>query len=348
MKVVRPGTEFATTSYYCRVFFHLALAAFFQIYWVVNGSSVKLAIANGAAQALVALNISHDANHGAISRKPWINDLLGFTVDFVGGNKWNWLERHYTHHAYLNDPERDPDSRDGEPLVVFHKFPKGDSHRKWHHQFQAFFLIPLICFFWFGEIINPQVLTLEHEVTHKLKGKKFKNSYLKSKIPVALAFRALYIYMNVVNPFLWHDRKTAFLHFLLAGMTGSISLASVFLVSHNFEGAEKDPIYEYDTTGKQVCWYKTQAEGASTYGGIKSGYVTGGLNYQIEHHCFPRINSCHYPTIAPICKRICEKHGVRYAGYPTFFHNMWSTLKHMHQMGNGFDLDLARPLSGAN
>ena len=344
MKVVPPGTEFATVGYYGRILGYLVMMYFFQIIWLINGSSVKLAFVQGVAQALVALNVAHDANHGAISRTPWINQILGFSVDFVGGNKWNWLSRHFTHHAYLNDPERDPDSRDGEPFLIFHQFPKSDPNRKWHHQFQAFLLFPLISFFWFIEIFNPQILTLEQEVCKKLDSFKMENSYLKSKIPLAVAIRAAYIYMNVITPFLWHSPKTALLHVYIAGVTGSISLATFFVLSHNFEGSDRDPTVEYRKTGKKVCWYKGQVESSSVYGGQISGWLTGGLNYQIEHHCFPRINSSWYPTIAPVVRRICEKHGVQYTYYPYIWNNLASTLRYMHQNGNA--IEFVRPLSG--
>ena len=36
------------------------------------------------------------------------------------------------------------------------------------------------------------------------------------------------------------------------------------------------------------------------------GFIfSSGLNYQIEHHLFPTINHCHYPSIQPIVKRVC-------------------------------------------
>ncbi len=38
----------------------------------------------------------------------------------------------------------------------------------------------------------------------------------------------------------------------------------------------------------------TQVETSSTYGGKIAGYLTGGLNFQIEHHLFPRMSSAWY------------------------------------------------------
>ena len=41
-------------------------------------------------------------------------------------------------------------------------------------------------------------------------------------------------------------------------------------------------------------------------------WVVGGLNFQIEHHLFPRVPHTHYPQIAKIVQRNAERHGVRY------------------------------------
>jgi linoleoyl-CoA desaturase len=41
-------------------------------------------------------------------------------------------------------------------------------------------------------------------------------------------------------------------------------------------------------------------------------WYVGGLNYQIEHHLFPRICHIHYPRLAGIVQEVCAEHGVRY------------------------------------
>lgn len=37
-------------------------------------------------------------------------DVLGFGADMIGGCKYLWLQQHWTHHAFTNDHDRDPDS----------------------------------------------------------------------------------------------------------------------------------------------------------------------------------------------------------------------------------------------
>jgi fatty acid desaturase (delta-4 desaturase) len=56
---------------------------------------------------------------------------LGFGTDLIGSNKWNWMAQHWTHHAYTNHSEKDPDSFSSEPVFAFNDYPIGHPKRKW-------------------------------------------------------------------------------------------------------------------------------------------------------------------------------------------------------------------------
>jgi fatty acid desaturase (delta-4 desaturase) len=58
--------------------------------------TIGLAVAYGISQALIGLNVQHDANHGAASKKAWVNNLLGLGTDLIGSSKWLWMEQHWT------------------------------------------------------------------------------------------------------------------------------------------------------------------------------------------------------------------------------------------------------------
>lgn len=75
-------------------------------------------------------------------------------------------------------------------------------------------------------------------------------------------------------------------------------------MSHHFENVKLDNWSE--------DWYINQIETGCTYGGRIAGFLTGGLNYQIEHHCFPRMCHVHYPLIHETVKRVCKERGVNY------------------------------------
>lgn len=166
-------------------------------------------------------------------------------------------------------------------------------------------------------------------------GIRMDNEWIASRRKFAISLRLVYFFCNIILP-LYNDFSwTTFGQINVMGMSGSLALGLLFTLSHNFEGADRDPTKSVRVTGQPVCWFKAQVETSSTYGGFISGYLTGGLNFQVEHHLFPRMSSAWYPYIAPKVREICEKHGVKYAYYPYVWQNLYSTLKYTHEIGNG-------------
>jgi fatty acid desaturase (delta-4 desaturase) len=334
-KIVRRGKEFGTNGYFLRAFFYIGLYIVLDYFWTTQTTTLKLAIAFGVAQALIGLNVQHDANHGAASRKSWINDTLGFGADMIGGCKWNWMCQHWTHHAYTNHHELDPDAVNAEPLLLFNNYPLGHEKRKFYHNFQALFFLPVLSGYWLSMVLNPQTFTLQHSGSMAV-GIRMDSEFLKSRRIWATLIRGFYIYINIVRPFMnggWGNAHWTGMHILIMGAAESLTLAVLFSLSHNFEHVDRDPTKPLRDTGKAVCWMKSQVETSSTYGGFIAGALTGGLNFQVEHHLFPRMSSAWYPFIAPKVREICAKHGVRYAYYPWVLQNFVSTVKYMHQTG---------------
>ena len=151
-----------------------------------------LAVAFGVSQALIGLNVQHDANHGAIDRSGRWNDFLGFGADMIGGSKYNWLQQviesfsfpffvqntdttpthnttqhnttqlqHWTHHAFTNHNELDPDSFSAEPLMLFNDYEPNDPRRRWWHKFQSIYFLPVLSFYWLSMVVNPQLIDLQ-------------------------------------------------------------------------------------------------------------------------------------------------------------------------------------------
>jgi linoleoyl-CoA desaturase len=52
-------------------------------------------------------------------------------------------------------------------------------------------------------------------------------------------------------------------------------------------------------------------------------WYVGGLNFQVEHHLFPRVCSVHYPAIRPIVRAVAREYGVPYHEQPT----LWAAIR---------------------
>lgn len=63
-------------------------------------------------------------------------------------------------------------------------------------------------------------------------------------------------------------------------------------------------------------------------------FLSGGLNYQIEHHLFPTVNHCHLPALQPKVKAICRKHGVTYNEVDGYWEALTKYYKHIKKLSN--------------
>jgi linoleoyl-CoA desaturase len=58
------------------------------------------------------------------------------------------------------------------------------------------------------------------------------------------------------------------------------------------------------------------------------------LNFQVEHHLFPKISHVHYPAINKLVKETCEQFNVAYNEFPTMIAAMKSHTKHLKMIGS--------------
>ena len=64
-----------------------------------------------------------------------------------------------------------------------------------------------------------------------------------------------------------------------------------------------------------------------------SWYV-GGLNFQVEHHLFPKVCSVHYPAISKIVRETAAAHGVPHHHHETMREAVRSHLQTLKRLGN--------------
>ena len=240
------------------------------------------------------------------------------------------------HHTFTNHRDKDPDGFAAEPVLLFNDYPKGHVKRTAMHAYQSLYFLLVLAGYWHSAVFNmAEVWDVQDRGAKKVGMALNNNSWIASRAKYAVCLRLLYHITNVVLPLSTNPSWTTVGHINCMGIAGSLTLGILFTLSHNFENAERDPTESFRRTGEPVCWCQSQVETSSTYGGLLSGWLTGGLNYQIEHHLFPRMSTAWYPYIAPTVRRICHKHQVRYVYYPWMWQNFVSTLRYTHAMGTG-------------
>jgi linoleoyl-CoA desaturase len=62
-------------------------------------------------------------------------------------------------------------------------------------------------------------------------------------------------------------------------------------------------------------------------------WLLGGLNFQVEHHLFPKVSHVHYPAINKLVKETCREFNIRYLEYPSVSKAFRSHLAHIKKLG---------------
>ena len=62
-------------------------------------------------------------------------------------------------------------------------------------------------------------------------------------------------------------------------------------------------------------------------------WYLGGLNFQVEHHLFPRVSHALYPRLAGVVREVCAEHGVPHRANPTFTSALRSHYRWLRRMG---------------
>jgi linoleoyl-CoA desaturase len=108
----------------------------------------------------------------------------------------------------------------------------------------------------------------------------------------------------------------------------------VFQVAHCVEEAEF-PAPRPSTGRVDHAWAVHQAETSVDFSRQSRllSWLLGGLNFQIEHHLFPRISHVHYPAIAGLVEQTCREFGIRYRTHPSFRAGIASHFRWLRRMG---------------
>ena len=64
------------------------------------------------------------------------------------------------------------------------------------------------------------------------------------------------------------------------------------------------------------------------------GWYLGGLNFQVEHHLFPRVCHLHYPALSRIVEETCSAHRVRYRCEPSLRSALAANWRWLRRMGS--------------
>jgi len=281
----------------------------------------------GFTLALVGFNVMHDACHGSYSTNKNVNEILGYTLNLIGGNSFLWKQKHnILHHTYTNVDGKDDD-------IAKSPFIRMCSTQKWvaAHRLQHIylpFLYAISSLFWilwqdFYKYFTKRVYTSKLPTMSK-----------KEHI-VFWVSKVVYLVVYIILPIAFHGWLAWLVGFLTLNVVMGLTTSIVFQLAHVVEETEFVYVGIDDSIVIENEWAVHQIKTTANFspGSKVITYLSGGLNYQVEHHLFPRISHVHYPSISKIVKKKCEEYNLPYLSMPTFAKALSSHFRLIRRLG---------------
>ncbi len=304
-------------------------AAFYVLLVFVAQTGLQafvLAILLGLSAAGIGFNTQHDGGHHAYSNSVWVNKLMAMTLDLIGGSSYLWHWKHVVfHHPSVNIAGHDTDINLG---ILARLTPH--QKRRTFHRWQHLYLWPL-----YGLLaIKWQLLDdFRKLITGRVGAHRIPRPR-KWDLVVLVVGKAIFLTAAFGVPLLFHSPMVVLFFYGVAALVLGIVLSVVFQVAHCVEGAEF-PLPPEGSGRIENAWAIHQAETTVDFA-RRSRVLTwllGGLNFQIEHHLFPRISHVNYPAISRLVEETCRDFGVKYTEYESFRAGMASHFRWLRRMG---------------
>ena len=297
----------STHLFYLKQVVKLALIFTLSITATLLGNSIAMHCIGAAFLGMFWQQLAfvgHDIGHNSVfnnrARGLWWGILIG---NSLGGISLGWWKHsHNVHHVVCNSIENDPDIQHLPAFAVdeklLHKF-RSSFHKKTFHvnalsrflvSYQHVFFYPIMTVARFNLYIQGVLYLINH--TPKYKALEIKclfffciwNALLLTRLESS-GERMLFLFIS--------HALTAILHVQIS-------------ISHFAEEIYNGVKYRGD-------WLKAQC---NTTANVKCSpsmdWVHGGLQFQIEHHLFPRLPREHLRRASVLIKPFCKKHKLKY------------------------------------
>jgi linoleoyl-CoA desaturase len=280
----------------------------------------------GTLIAGIGFNVMHDGAHGSFSRYPWLNQMAAFTLNVLGGSSYMWDAKHNTvHHMYTNIDGVD-DDLDIQPWMRMTLEQK----RRSAHRFQHLYLWFFYCLLYISWIF---VMDYQKYFTRKIGSVALKPMARRDQW-VFWGFKALNLGLYIALPIYTVGVLWWLVGFLTMAAVAGFVLSIVFQLAHTVEQTSF-PIPHAVTNKLEDEWaihqLRTTANFATNNRVIS--WLVGGLNFQVEHHLFPKVSHIHYPNLSKIIRQTCAEFEVPYQEYPKMWQAIVSHVVFLRQMG---------------
>lgn len=290
--------------------------ALFGLGWValILVDNIWFRIADAVFLALVGVQIGylgHDAGHHQVFRKSWKNDLLGLINGFALGSSYSWwVDTHNRHHGKPNQISFDPAIEYSVLAFSEQEAAEKTGFAKVMVQLQAIYFIPMLTLY----PISMRIDSFRYVLNSRYKYRALEAVGLVSYFPIY--FLVLYFSLG-----LWQTILFTVIHQAIFGLYVSF----VFVPNH-MGMPILNPDEDQDFIRHQVLTSR------NIKGPWIVDFIFGGLNYQIEHHLFPRMPRNRLRRASRIIQKFLRENSIHYCETGVF-KSYQMILSYLHKIG---------------
>lgn len=306
----------------CAVFYALILSNAFPA-WVLQ----LFAIGFGVSALLLAINVSHDAAHQALTKHRWLNNLIQIvTFTILGANAYLWQLRHVkSHHVFPNVNGCDIDIDDNWFLRLSPNQPRR-GHQRFQHIYAPFFfwLVGIHTVFYqdFVYLFKKRLANMMN-ISHP-----FQEYFIFVFCKISYLCIVFFIPMTVMDRPWWHILVGA----LVMTFVMSVTFVTLLIGTHFAEETEFPTVnangriphsWAYHALVTSLDWNPTSK---------LANFLVGGANAHAAHHLFPNIAHIHYIPITKIIQKTAKEFAIPYH-QTTLLRMVASHFRFLKQMG---------------
>lgn len=289
--------------------------------------SILLCIILGLNLAVIGFNVMHEGGHQTFSKYSWINRMSAYFLNVLGGNTHYWKIKHnINHHTYTNIEGMDSDI-DVKPFMRLHEAQPLHTYHRFQHVY------------WFLLYGISYLAWIFYEDFEKYCSGKVSANSERKRLSLKEHFifwftKIMFIGAYMVVPIIAVGWLSWLAGFLIITFTCGLIISIVFQLAHVIEGTQFH-IAEAGGENERQEWALHQISSTANFATSSKTlhWLLGGLNFQIEHHLFPRISHIHYPAISKMVKEACRESNIVYNEYTSMFKAVASHLVHLKRLG---------------
>jgi linoleoyl-CoA desaturase len=286
--------------------------------------ALTLCMILGVNLAVIGFNVMHEGGHQAFSKHKPLNDISAYFLNILGGVTYYWKIKHnINHHTYTNIEGMDSDI-DVKPFMRLHEGqPWKPYHRYQHVYWVLLYGISYLAWIFYEDFV-------------KYFNNRFLNANKRLPIREHIIFwitKVSYLIVYVIIPIIAVGFWSWLIGFLVITVVCGLTTSVVFQLAHVVEGTRFHEVATPPDVKQE--WAVHQVQSTANFGTSSKTlhWLLGGLNFQIEHHLFPRVSHIHYPAISLYVRNACKEAGVAYHEYQTMLEALTSHLRHLRYLG---------------